>query len=201
MKNIKTYEEKLNEERPHGSSPDERQKALDDELLVAARTGNARKAVELLANGARVDARDDTVAKETPLHWTAIQGMTEVMEVLLKAGAEVDELDGLGRTPLNRAAYFGNVNSAAMLLNAGAEIEARDWNGRTPLMEAANGIGVAIGDKGMMRLLIERGADTSRVFSTPEQLLEFFDGDLSWMPEAMKAKIQRMLRGKQAFGM
>jgi hypothetical protein len=53
--------------------------------------------------------------------------------------------------------------------------------------------------------LIACGADPAHAFSSTEEILSFFDGDLSWlpgMPEGpMKDKLKRMQRGKSAFGM
>ena len=53
--------------------------------------------------------------------------------------------------------------------------------------------------------LIGCGADPMSAFNSTEQILSFFDGDLSWlpgMPEGpMKDKLKRMQRGKSAFGM
>lgn len=53
--------------------------------------------------------------------------------------------------------------------------------------------------------LIGCGADPMSAFNSPEEILSFFDGDLSWvqgMPEGpLKAKLKRMQRGKSAFGM
>lgn len=53
--------------------------------------------------------------------------------------------------------------------------------------------------------LIGCGADPMSAFNSTEQILSFFDGDLSWitgMPEGpLKTKLKRMQRGKSAFGM
>ena len=39
-------------------------------------------------------------------------------------------------------------------------------------------------------------------FKTHEEVMEFFDGDVSWMPDGpFAAKLKRMQRGKSAFGM
>lgn len=56
---------------------------------------------ELLDAGAPVNARDDGEA--TPLHHVASSGHAPIAELLLARGAEVNALDGLGRTPLGVA--------------------------------------------------------------------------------------------------
>lgn len=200
MKNIKTYEEKLNEASPHGRWPDDWQKDLNDDLLLASRTGNTPKVAELLANGASVDAREDKVARSTPLHLATEQHTHTIMEMLLKAGAKPDVLDAMKRTPLHHAAYWGDVDGARILLDAGANTEARDNQDRTPLMRAAAD-GGRRRNKNLIQYLIVRGADAFTLFSTPEELLEFFDGDIEWVPEPMRLKLKRRIKGKSAFGM
>ncbi|NTX11353.1 ankyrin repeat domain-containing protein [Myxococcus sp. CA056] len=53
---------------------------------------------ELLDAGAPLDARDEE--QLTPLHRAAARGVSSVIELLLARGAELNALDGLGRTPL-----------------------------------------------------------------------------------------------------
>lgn len=56
---------------------------------------------ELLDAGAAVDVRDDN--QQTPLHRAAARGVAPIIEVLLARDAEVNAIDGLGRTPLGVA--------------------------------------------------------------------------------------------------
>jgi hypothetical protein len=56
---------------------------------------------ELLDAGAAVDVRDDN--QQTPLHRAAARGKAPIVEALLARGAEVNAIDGLGRTPLGVA--------------------------------------------------------------------------------------------------
>lgn len=56
---------------------------------------------ELLDAGAAIDVRDDN--QQAPLHRAAARGKASIVEILLARGAEVNAIDGLGRTPLGVA--------------------------------------------------------------------------------------------------
>ena len=75
------------------------------ELIEAVKTGDIEKAGELIAAGAKVDEKDKF--GNTPLHWAALKGHTEIVAALLeKANKEVEEKDGW--TPLHYAANKPN---------------------------------------------------------------------------------------------
>ena len=58
----------------------------------------------------------------TPLHYAACGGYEDVVRVLIKGGANVEEHNENGHTPLMEAASAGKVNVAKILLEAGAGI-------------------------------------------------------------------------------
>mgnify|MGYP000276209955 CR=1 FL=1 len=64
----------------------------------------------------------------------------EVMEVLLKAGADIEVSDKYGETPLLLAVdgeiVMENPEVIDALLKAGADVNAKDVDGRTPLSRA-----------------------------------------------------------------
>ena len=74
----------------------------------------------------------------TPLHDAAAYGHTEVAELLLAKGADVNaKADGQGgATPLLAAAFNGWRDTAELLLAKGADINAKDLHGSTPLFMA-----------------------------------------------------------------
>ena len=94
----------------------------------------SREATEaLIAAGADISLRDNSLSRATPLHSIADSGQTEAAEVLLSHGASIDAKDSLGRTPLHRAANSGQKKMAELLIAKGADINAEDTRGLTPL--------------------------------------------------------------------
>lgn len=74
----------------------------------------------------------------TPLLTAAYSGKVDDIQILIKAGADIDARDNKGRSPLHAAACKGNATALSALIKAGADIEAKDNDGVTPLMAAAS---------------------------------------------------------------
>lgn len=92
-----------------------------------------------------------------PLHLACRLGSTGKAEMLLKAGARIqDSLPG-GETPLMTAARTGIPDLVHLLLRHGAEIEAQEAQGQTAIMWAAEA-----GHAPVVRLLLKAGADPHR---------------------------------------
>jgi ankyrin repeat protein len=153
-----------------------------NEVIQAAKDGNAAAMKRLLAaDRTLADARTDS--GETPLMAAIYRGHSEVVDLLLKAGAgrdifaasAVGNTDALeqalatnpaavssvaydGWTPLHLAAFFGRTPAADRLLAAGADINAVSSNSlhNTPLHAAVAGGHVEVALR-----LIERGADVN----------------------------------------
>jgi ankyrin repeat protein len=166
------------------------QKALDEELLSAAIIENVRL---FLDAGANVNAENDN--KQTPLHLAAYHGHTEAAKLILDAGADVDAEDKYKWTPLHMAASRGRTEVARLLLDRGAQVDAVNMYKQTPLYLAA-----ISGHTEVARLLILNGADPFKAFDGLDSIIEFFKGDISWMPEELKAKLERRVRSRGAFG-
>ncbi|KAH7008773.1 Pfs, NACHT and ankyrin domain protein [Ilyonectria destructans] len=92
----------------------------------------------------------------TPLSWTAQDGRTGIVRLLLQKGTTVDETDGECRTPLSRASEKGHEAVVGLLIEKGADVNANDKVGWTPLLRA-----LEKGHEGVTRLLIEKGADVN----------------------------------------
>jgi ankyrin repeat protein len=69
----------------------------------------------------------------------------QVVEALLKDGADVNALDKNGRTPLHLVSGHGHLDGAQLLLDSGADTRSRDKDKMTPLhLALKNGhLGVA----------------------------------------------------------
>ncbi|KAK3273328.1 hypothetical protein CYMTET_18422, partial [Cymbomonas tetramitiformis] len=73
----------------------------------------------------------------TALAWAAASSWSDLVDVLVSAGAKVSVADNEGKGPLHLAAEAGCVRCAQRLMRAGARAEMRDARGRPPLYYAA----------------------------------------------------------------
>jgi ankyrin repeat protein len=91
----------------------------------------------------------------TPLHCSARSGNVEAVELLIKHGANIEEVTGIdGMTPLHLAAYANRTKVVEILLHKGANKEAKDSiNLATPLHYAS-----LFGYLEVVKLLVESGA-------------------------------------------
>ncbi len=90
----------------------------------------------------------------TALHWAVRQNDVELVERMLRAGADVNAANRYGVTPLQLAAVNGDAKLLERLLDAGGDANAAGTDGETLLMTVARG-----GHVEAARLLIERGAE------------------------------------------
>ncbi|KAJ1476917.1 ankyrin repeat-containing domain protein [Baffinella frigidus] len=86
-------------------------------------------ATALLLLLARVD-RHETKDGSTPLLLAAQNGHAEVVQLLLKAGADTSTMDTDGLTPLHFAVSNGHAAVVKLLLDAGADISGTDKNAK-----------------------------------------------------------------------
>ena len=96
-------------------------------------------------------------AGESPLACAARADRTDLMELLLRAGAKVDARDASGFTPLITAAEFGAKDAMRLLLERGADVHALSDEGRNALIVAASE-----GHANCVDLLLAHGATMNR---------------------------------------
>lgn len=92
----------------------------------------------------------------TPLIHAVLSGRTDVVEVLLEAGADVNGLSRNGSSPLCFAAMHSGVEMVQLLLDRGAKTDAQR-DGRASPMKGA----IFSGDVEVVDLLTEHGGDPS----------------------------------------
>lgn len=129
--------------------------------LLAAAAGVGSKCGdmvrELIAAGARVDTVEDKT-RNSPLHVASDLGNNDVVERLLRGGADLAGKNAVGQIPLHLAAGKGHQEVVSQLLRAGAEPNVQDRIGRTPLYIAAvHGKASVIGE------LARAGADMAAI--------------------------------------
>lgn len=108
-------------------------------LHWAAVTGK-RELCEMLLKRAKmpradVDARE--IREKTALHLAVAHGREDIVEFLIRCGANVRAKSDGSWTPLHNACEKNNVKILEMLLEAGAEVNGKLLNGMTPLHVAA----------------------------------------------------------------
>lgn len=151
-----------------------------EDLLVAVDAEDVAGARALIAGGADVQGRvvanaggelsdlearcrevdcdaggiEPIMCSMTPLNYAASVGDADMVDLLVRAGANVNAAPACGGSPLASAALAGHSEIFKRLLARGADTESAGPTGKTPLMIAAlnaNGRGV--------RMLLEAGAD------------------------------------------
>lgn len=120
-------------------------------LTIAAMGGHEQMVSFLLHAGAEVNPQS---TMGTPLMAAAAHDRVKAMELLVKAGADLNATSRWASTALWCAAYYRARDSVQWLLRAAADVNAP--LGRSPLSEAA---GQA--DLEMMRWLLEAGAQVN----------------------------------------
>ena len=118
-------------------------------IVCAARNGHAH-AVECLAS-AKADLNNSRVL----LHATKNE-QTNVLEVLVAAKVDVDQINGKGETALCIAAARGNINAVKLLLGAKADADKEAEGGYTPVANAIEERHIDI-----LRVLLEARADVT----------------------------------------
>lgn len=138
--------------------------ALAGDIHDAAAEGDLARVSAILAErpdaGQEKDERNDT-----PLHLAAVNGHTEVVDLLLDSGVPVWIGDNEESSALDVASTRGHVDVVEFLIARGANVRRHDMNGMTALHFAAYN-----GQAEVARILIDRGADVgyqTRSGSTP----------------------------------
>jgi ankyrin repeat protein len=114
----------------------------------------ARMLVQASANVKAATRREAVV----PLYMAATNGNPDIIDLLVKAGADVNGATSSGAMPLMQAAASGDVEAVKKLLDYGADINAKDnVRDQTALMFAA-----AKNRDSVIQLLASRGAALER---------------------------------------
>jgi ankyrin repeat protein len=130
---------------------------LNQQLIAAAWDNDLRRARALMARGADVNAKDNTVQSAYLI--STSEGHLGLLNLTLEHGADVDSKDSFNGTGLIRAADRGHADIAGRLVQAKIEIDHINNLGWTALHEA-----IILGDGSRryvdtVRVLVAAGAD------------------------------------------
>lgn len=126
----------------------------EEDIFAVMQKGDVAKVKTMLdKNPKLVKARDGSGMML--LHWATFDGQKDMIDLLLKKGADVNAPGGVrSSTPLHMACVSGREEIVKILVENGADVKARNSAGMTPLHLAAEG-----GHVGIMEFLISKGAD------------------------------------------
>lgn len=140
----------------------------NEDLVEAAQRGDVAKAASALDRGARMNDAYQIekgmtlpdgsllILRYTPLEIAARNDRKNVVELLLRHGADPNQSIPSDSTALAEAASVGAFDVVTTLFDHGAIVDGRDAKGTTALMSAS-----VSGNLDMVAILIGRGADVN----------------------------------------
>jgi uncharacterized protein len=137
-------------------------------LMQAVNKNDVAQVKKLIQQGVNVSELDSN--QDAPLVMAAYEGHTEIVKLLLEAGADVSAVDpGMKATALHAAAYAGRAAAARLLIEYHIELDKQGpYNGYTALHDAVwqNNIEV-------VKVLLEAGANLNIKSNSGQTPLEF----------------------------
>lgn len=124
-----------------------------DLMMRAIARNDVAQVKALIAGKIDPNLRKDSRASLTFMTFAAFHGWTEILQLLLDAGADMNSPDGDMQTPLMQASSHGHIRAVKLLIKAGASLnEVSKW-GDTALAQAREA-----GHRKVAKLLVDAGA-------------------------------------------
>ncbi len=124
-------------------------------IARAAQANDVAKIRSLLSDGYSPNQTDEN-GGTTGMHIAASTGNLQIMAILYKAGADINQKDVVGGTPLDYAAEHDHLEAVKLLVEMKARVNDQNKNGMTALMFAAK-----TGDIELVRLVLGAGANAN----------------------------------------
>ena len=153
-------------------------------IARAAQANDVGKIRSLLSDGYSPNQTDEN-GGTTGMHVAAGSGNLQIMAILYKAGADINQRDNVGSTPLDYAAEHGRIEALKLLLDMKANVDQENKNGMTPLMFAARN-----GDVEAVRALLAHGANPSKTDYTGRDAV-------GWALDSHRQAVVQLLRSAQ----
>ncbi|KAJ1982794.1 hypothetical protein H4R35_000153 [Dimargaris xerosporica] len=119
---------------PHAETTDPYEMAtLNERMWLAAQQGDLPAVLQCLATGADVNWQNEVENHKTALHQAALQSNYTMVEFLLHWFADINAVDGDGRTGLHYAAAVNDAAFVWYLLKKHAKLDVMDKHGVQPL--------------------------------------------------------------------
>jgi ankyrin repeat protein len=186
-----------------GADPNTRYKSIEDTPLHQLVKPGREKYLKLfLDKGADPNARDKHL--ETPLHRALEYDNMNAMQILINSGADirVENIQGKGLIDYAMRMRDPSIRMVKFLIDNGADPNAVSNKG-VSCLESAISIYKRGGEdsnsyllKPIAKLLIEKGADPSKAFSTLREFSMFFGQDISWYPGGME-DLEKKFKAKE----
>lgn len=121
----------------YGSNPNLMNTTGGTTVMHAVESRNIGALRLVLEAGADTDPQmPEGLFHSSPLTSASLDGLAEMVKLLLRFGAKVDAANPEGRTALHSAAIKQHVECANLLLEHGADMDCVSSSGRTPLVTA-----------------------------------------------------------------
>jgi ankyrin repeat protein len=156
------------------------------QLIEAGKSGDVQAVRALLSGSMGVDSVAGFIDScdgggMTAFHWAAFGGKTEVVQLLLDGGADIQAENNRGYTALHYASERGIVDVVQLLLDRGADMQAENKEGETPLdLARTDAVSDALNIHPSVRILL-KAAKTGNV-DTVRNLLS---GSMPGMGESL----------------
>ena len=105
----------------------------DNSLLYACWNNDSGRIKELIKNGKKTQLKEIIQGVGTPLHAAATNENKEIVDLLLSAGADIDQSNYLGNSPLLNCIENGQIDMAKFLIERGANVQKKGQQKRNAL--------------------------------------------------------------------
>ena len=123
-------------------------------FTVALEMRNMAVVLVLLNHGLKSESMPPGEECMSALNLASKFGSTDVIQILLDCGMDVNAVNENGRSALFCSCQSGTVQTVRMLLNHGADTSITDWHGQTTLFPACRG-----GSTEVLKELLEKGVN------------------------------------------